>query len=176
MAPKRKMAFGPMAGGFKKYKAPALRRRKAFIKGPVRPVKELNYVNVQSNVNTVTVGGQSGGPNGGGILLNGIAEGDDNTDRNGRKAKMVSVDCTTNFDGTVVGIATTYRSMLVWDNDTQGAAPAISALLTNLATNWLNAPINVDNENRFTILSDKRVSLSTGSSTIFIQIYSTFLT
>jgi len=163
MPPKRKYSalasFGPLARGYKKARQ-VVRRRKAYIKGAIRPVKEYNFVNTLSTVVPGTVNTFVGASTA--ILLNGIAEGDDNTERNGRKVNIVSVDCKILHNGAAVSQPTTVRTVLIWDNNSQGVAPLTGDIFTNLSSNWLNAPFNVDNENRFTILYDRRIMLSQG--------------
>lgn len=85
-------------------------------------------------------------------LLNGVAVGDDNTDREGRQVNIKSVQIKGRchpFDTTT--LPTHARIILVWDNATNGTAPTIADVMT--AVNSNSFPL-VNNANRFTILRD----------------------
>lgn len=152
------MAFGPLRGGFKKFKGIPIRRRRKLptVKGALVSRQEKNYVDIAlaqyaaDSTGTIT-------------LLNGIAEGDDNTQRNGRKAKMLS--CQINGSGQNVAgntVPQKIRFLLVWDNAPNGAAPTISQILTTV--NSESFPL-VDNEDRFTILRDMKIVLGPNVTT-----------
>jgi hypothetical protein len=155
-------SFGPLAKGYKKARQ-VMRRRKTYIKGAIRPKEELNYINLAGAMTTTTVGGQPGA--GAFACLNLIAEGDDNFERNGRKASMRKVDVSVDFDGPAVALPVNIRALLVWDNDTNGVLPVVSNLFTALggSATWFDAPIEINNENRFTILADRKTMLSGGN-------------
>jgi len=92
------------------------------------------------------------------ILLNGIARGDDISERVGRQVDLVSV----NFDGTVYGNATTVnqniRWAIVYDRFPNGVAPTIPLIYTSISDP--SSPRVLDNRNRFTVLASKHMTVS----------------
>lgn len=92
------------------------------------------------------------------ILLNGIARGDDISERIGRQIELVSV----NFEGTVYGSATTVnqniRWAIVYDRFPNGVAPTIPLIYTSISDP--SSPRVLDNRNRFTVLASKHLTVS----------------
>lgn len=122
--------------------------RVARIKGAIPPRKELKFVDTTIATGLVTyVPGASVI-----TLLNGIAEGDDYSARDGRQATMksVAVRLTINQQQTGASGGLT-RTMLVWDNAANGAAPVAADIL---AVDSAASYPNVNNAQRFTILRD----------------------
>lgn len=92
------------------------------------------------------------------VLLNGIAQGDDNTNRDGRQACMQAVQLRfrlANVYGTPPTLQTIIRLVLVWDNaPNSGTIPTLADIFdTSTALTTDNVP-KIDNANRFTILKD----------------------
>jgi hypothetical protein len=116
------------------------------IRGPVRPSVELHYNDTASAAYAADTTGTI-------TLLNGIAEGNDNVNRLGRKAVMHDLA----FSGyaiptTTTGTSQQQRLLFVWDNAPNGVLPAITDIL--VAANSTSFP-NVNNVARFTILFDQ---------------------
>jgi len=126
------------------------------IKGPVSGPRELNYVDTAITNKAIALAGGTV------TLCNGIAEGDDNTERNGRQATIVSAQ----FHGQVVTPAAHAgqlgRVLLVWDNAPQGVVATIADIFASDSS--YSFPL-VSNEKRFTILADIPQSLGTSVST-----------
>ena len=168
MAIKRKASMSYAMASFRPAKSRKVlfkaRRRKQIVKGPVKPVRELNYVDVAAKDLALTeVGSTQANAL---ILLNGIAEGDDNTDRNGRKAKIVSSQLQLSLKpSTFAGDAIDLRVVLIWDNAPNGALPTWNDVFepaTAAIEATLARPL-VNNSARFTILTDDKGMVS-GSS------------
>lgn len=114
---------------------------------------ELKYVDTQ----TVGTVGSSGAV----TLLNGIAQGDDITNRIGRKCMMKSLyfrmdlypATTTVSDGDLV------RILVVCDLQSNAAAPTTTQILQN---NSYNSPMNLDYRDRFKIILDKNITMVGG--------------
>lgn len=154
--PKRKMSFGPLIGGYKKYKpravaiVPVRNRGPRYIKGAIAPYggrRELKFVDTAlSSLALDTTGTVT--------ALNLIAVGDDNTSRDGRQVTIKSCqikgfasppDLTT--DG-----PNKSRVLLVWDNAVNsGTIAAIGDILVSANAN--SFPL-INNANRFTIMWD----------------------
>lgn len=88
-------------------------------------------------------------------LINGVAEGNENTNRAGRQFKIVSIMA----KGYVTGAsasgpagATPIRQLVVYDKQTNGAAPVIGDVLVN---GDVAGQLNMDNKNRFVVLWDE---------------------
>jgi len=97
-------------------------------------------------------------------LLNGIAEGDDFTNRNGRSVRLLSLQLRGFATATIAtGLAQLGRVILFWDNATIGVIPAISDVLSTTTSSY--SPYNMVNVNRFTILYDHQFALDSNSTT-----------
>lgn len=103
------------------------------------------------------------------ILLNGVGQGDDNFQRNGRSIKMTS----TYFRGTAVkatpATTTFLRMMIVEDHQCNGAIFGITDVLV---TATIDSPRNVDEGKRFKVLKDKVYTLNSDHPQIFIKHFS----
>lgn len=99
-------------------------------------------------------------------LLNGLSQGDTTITRTGGQVRLTSV----HIKGTVTAdpanlSSDQYRMMLVWDGQTNGAAPTLSGNVTSILdvttiTDPLIAPYNYSAMDRFKILMDKRVIIN----------------
>lgn len=121
-------------------------RRVARVKGGIPVVQELKFVD--SGVFSLThfTGATQL------VLLNGISQGSDYTNREGRQATMHSVHIRgyvtpQNTTTTTQGI----RLVLVWDNAANGAIAAVTDVMS---ADDDRAFANLSNQNRFTILRD----------------------
>jgi len=109
----------------------------------------MHYVDVQNTYSMDTTGAVT--------LLNGIAEGNDNITRLGRKAMMRDVSLSGySYPTATTGTPQQHRVMLVWDNAANGALPAITDILSTSTTTSYPNPNNVA---RFTILYDQVCTL-----------------
>jgi len=153
ITPKRKVrrtvavrSFGlapPRTGGFRGVQGP-LRRAKDERK--VIDVDPANYV--ADTTGSVT-------------LLNGIATGTDFTDRIGRKIRMKSFyirGVVRPIDATIGN--TLARLIIVYDMQTNGAAPAITDVLKSASP---SSQLNMNNRDRFRILIDKQYPIGATS-------------
>ncbi len=136
---------------------PGLQRRIVPVRGAIVPRRELKYLDVASAAYGADTTGSV-------TLLNGIAEGDDNIGRTGRQVMMRSVGLTGYVKyGTATSTpAQRCRLMLVWDNATNGVAPAVADVLA--VANAISFH-NVDNESRFTVLWDHTLVIGPFSNT-----------
>lgn len=91
-------------------------------------------------------------------LLNGIARGDDITERIGREVVLKSIQIHARFNvATGTGVDQTQRLLIVYDRQTNGSALTAAQVLTSASTDAFR---NLENRRRFKILYDKRVALS----------------
>lgn len=102
-------------------------------------------------------------------LINGIARGDDINERDGREVTMKSIQCTVQLYVTdTTGLDQSQRILVVYDKQTNAAAPAVTDILT-AATVF--SPRNLENRKRFTVLMDRcytlNASAESGSSRLF---------
>lgn len=128
------MSFGPpRTGGFW-----GVRQRVKF--------RELNAVDVDTASYVADTTGTV-------TLLNGVAQGDDFTNRTGRKFIMKSIyirGLVKNVDA-ISGPACC-RLIVVYDNQTNGAAPAVLDVLKEATS---TSQFNLNNRDRFRIIFDK---------------------
>lgn len=141
------------------YKKKSFKRkaRVAHVKGPILPREEFKFNDIASATYTPGTSGTI-------TLLNGVAIGDDYTDREGRQVKMKSVHVrgyvrANAATPTVGGFLT--RLLLVWDNATNGAAPTVGDILVGSTSIVLP---QISNANRFTILRDQQFALTSVSN------------
>jgi hypothetical protein len=137
------------------------------IRGPIRPAVEFHYNDIQQASYTMNTTGAV-------TLLNGIAEGNDNTTRLGRKAFMrdVSVSGFSQPTGTT-GLPQQHRVLVVWDNAAAGALPAVTDILSTSDTTSFPNPNNVA---RFTILYDQTLVIGLLSASVADQVIKEFRT
>jgi len=107
------------------------------------------------------------------ILLNGIARGDDISERIGRQVTIKSIE----INGFVkpkapeAGVEPeTVRIMVVYDRQTNGAALQVAQVLASAApaANRVIVPKNLENRDRFLILRDMKFGLAAGESVNFM--------
>jgi hypothetical protein len=92
------------------------------------------------------------------ILLNGIARGDDVSERIGRLVVMEGVEYTlVSYVTPGTGIDQTHRYLLVYDSQSNGTAPLITDVLVSASTVALP---NLANKLRFKILADEVKALN----------------
>lgn len=123
------------------------RKNYPAIKGAIsNKSAELKYIDsgaTQSDVDTTGVI----------TLLNPIAQGDDNTNRDGRQVRTIS--CWLRLQHSLAGVnnvnSQTGRFIIFWDNASNGVLPTVAQVL--VAANP-NSFVNLNFQNRFTILYD----------------------
>lgn len=92
-------------------------------------------------------------------LIDGVSAGTDFTNRIGRKIVLKSMLCRFNLTGINTQSTTlgdTVRVMVFYDNQTNGAVPVVGDVLS---TGAFMDPINLNNRDRFKVLSDQFVEL-----------------
>lgn len=122
------------------------------IRGPVKPSRELHYNDIGQTGYAVDTTGTI-------TLLNGVAEGSDNVNRLGRESSIhdVSVRGVVYLPLATGTVPSQYaRVALVWDNATNGVAPAMTDIFSVGTSFGFPNPNNVS---RFTILADRSFSL-----------------
>lgn len=91
------------------------------------------------------------------VLLNGIARGDDISERVGRQVNLVSV----NFDASTFqsagGVAQNIRWAIVYDRYPNGVAPTVAQVFTVVGDP--SSPRTLDNRQRFTVLASKHLQI-----------------
>jgi len=134
------------------------------IRGQVYPKREERFIDTAAGYVADTTGSIT--------LLNGVAEGDDYTQRSGRGCLMKSI-CLTGFGNSTAatGLSQQHRVLIFWDNATNGVAPTIVQLLA--ASNTVAFPL-VDNVNRFTIILDHKYVVGPQSAAIADQVIKGF--
>lgn len=90
-------------------------------------------------------------------LLNGLTQGDDAKNRDGREAVSTSIQGKMTFVSNTDDIgSTTLRMIVFWDSQANGAAPTAATLLDNsIITSFLIAPYHRDYQKRYKILFDR---------------------
>jgi len=112
---------------------------------------------------TVYIGDSAATWSGSVHLLNGIARGDDITERNGRQVTMKSIEVQLQFQCTTpVGVPgnNMIRVMIVYDRQANAAALTPAQVLDSIGT--INTPItpkNLENRERFVILRDMKFGI-----------------
>jgi len=145
-------------------------RRRPILRRPRRAIGshvEYKYVDV-----TLSPGTTRTDTTGDVILLNGIARGDDVSDRIGRKVIIKSLEA--RFYAYVTagtGVDQSNRVMLVYDKQPSGAAPNITDVLVSVSTTALK---NENNSQRFTILYDQIYYLNGSGESDSAKIWHTY--
>jgi len=107
---------------------------------------ELKTVDVTSGPSAFSTSGAV-------LLLNGVATGTDYNTRVGRKVLMKSMNFKlSTYINSACGTGETIRVMIIYDTQANGAAPTVANILQTAA--W-DAPMNLDNRDRFKVLYDK---------------------
>ena len=117
---------------------------------------ELKVIDVANAVN-----GAIGTAGGSITLLNGVSQGTDYTNRIGRKIILKSLLARLNVVPNIANSAPQgdiIRIMIVYDCQTNAAAPVLSDIILN-GTVTYQSPMNLNNRDRFKILSDKFVTM-----------------
>lgn len=129
-------------------KAPAKPRVSHFLGYAQGATKEHKY-------NDVAVATYAADTTGSVTLLNGIAQGDDNNNREGRQVTMTSISIKGMLTPVDLNSNASYcRLIVVWDSaNNGGAAPAITDLLTASTSVCHN---NLNNRMRFKVLMDEQ--------------------
>jgi len=92
------------------------------------------------------------------VLLNGIARGDDINERTGREVDMRSIQFSAQVRAaTTTGVDQTHRVLIVYDRQTNAAAPTMAQVCESAT---IQAPRNLENRKRFSILFDKIYNLN----------------
>lgn len=170
--------IGPMYGPIN-YRArrPALKRQRSFYAKSQPPLKRqrtnlfskanpvgVNQGNHGQEKKQVSTGLTVGGDTTGSItLLNGIATGDDDTNRDGRKVTCKSVLIRGQVSVGATPTSAAYRCLIVYDKQANGATPAITDILGNVNMTGMN---NLNNRERFVIVSDYTGSVEATQKTI----------
>lgn len=117
------------------------------------------------------------------VLMNGLPQGTDSTQRIGRKIMMKSIQAnievtlqseSTMTVGTPISGVTpgTVRCLVVYDSQANGAAPDITDILQLGSIGSLVSPMNLNNRERFKIIWDKRRHIDPqGPGTIHFHLY-----
>lgn len=91
-------------------------------------------------------------------LLNGIARGDDISERNGRQVVMKALEFKgVTYATTGTGVDQIHRILIVYDHQANAAAPTAANIL---ASNAYLSPANLEYRQRFQILADKLVYIN----------------
>ncbi len=113
---------------------------------------EIHYLDtVQSAVNVSTTTTF--------VLLNGMALGDTSITRTGQSIKMDGLDFRWYLTGNLTAVQVATRLLVVLDKQPNGAIFSVTALL-NAAT--VVSPYTVGGQNRFVVIYDETIALSTG--------------
>jgi len=98
-------------------------------------------------------------------LLNGVAQGDDSTNRDGRitYAKSIKLEGYVGHAVPASGVQMLAAVYLIWDKQGNGAAPAITDIF-NLSSS--TSPLNLNNRDRFTVLRHQAFALNTAINSI----------
>lgn len=106
-------------------------------------------------------------------LLNGIQEGTSFYQRVGRKVSLMSTRVTGRVEwvlnATGPSLGEYIRIMIVYDRQTNGAAPALADILQNVnnagtATTTSESGLNMNNSERFFVIRDKRIVVGNAAS------------
>jgi len=125
---------------------------------------ELKAVDVSAAPGGVTSTGAA-------YLLNGIARGDDITERNGRQVTMKTIEVNAVFQPTTPAldsVPTCVRMMIIYDRQANAAALTPAQVLGTVGDgNAVIRPKNLENRERFLILRDMKFGLSSGEAEDF---------
>lgn len=122
---------------------------------------EFDYVDSSSSTTVASAGTLR--------LLNGMAQGDTASSREGNSIRMKSYYMKYQIANNATAVNTNTRVILVLDKQSNGAQPLVTDIL---ATNTVVSPRNLDNRKRFKILYDKCHSLGTaGPANINTEFY-----
>lgn len=165
MAAKRALSYrrrgGVVRSRGRAYKMKAYRGR---LTGPEMKYKDLDHLwSAGATVNFHTV-------------LNGIASGDGESQRIGRKVTMGSLNCRFILDSSAATGSAAVRFLIVYDRQSNGSDVLHSDVLEN--TTWTNDQVaqrKLENRERFSILKDETIVISTYETTGDVRVYNFFL-
>lgn len=124
---------------------------------PKRSVRRALTNKGADHIIDVSATGQVMNSTGNVVLLNGASRGDDIADRTGRRTKNVYVGVRARgYVTATTGTAQEHRVLLVYDRQSNGAAPAVTDILLSASP---NAFYNFNNTYRFKILYDRKYTL-----------------
>ena len=148
--------------------AVAVARRGAMIAGPNSAQRGLSLGPGELKAVDTSVN-QAADSTGGVVLLSGIARGDDINQRTGREVTLRSIEC--RFTARVTagtGIDQQQRLLIVYDRQSNGAAPSVADVLGSANVLY---PRNLENRRRFKVLYDRFFQLNgsgeAGSEKVF---------
>lgn len=116
--------------------------------------EELKHLDTLVNDSTIPGSGTF-------YLLNGVSQGDTNILREGNEISPTSIQfkCAITLAVTE-GNSRTFRHIIFWDSQPNGAAPTIGQILDdNVITTYTYAPYEYDYNKRFKIVHDKIISM-----------------
>lgn len=123
-----------------------------------RGVKYLkSLVNVEKHPHDVNTSVNPDATTGVFTLLNGVGQGDAAGDRNGNSILMRSININLKYTINASATNTTIRTILFWDKECNGSTPVAGDFLQNVSA---MGNYNHDEASRFTMIYDKRISLS----------------
>jgi len=153
----------------------------AYRVGPGPEKKFIDLSSTAFNIPFQAVGSPQTGPGTFVLqLINGCALGSDSTTRIGRQIQMkslqfrfaVGVAQATGGTYPAGAIAGHVRVLVVYDQQANGAAPAGTDILVNATTYGPTSPMNLNNRERFKVLSDKIVLLDPqGPGSQMVKVY-----
>lgn len=114
------------------------------------------YLNPEKKVIDVAETQTTPGTSGTVVLLSGIAQGDDITNRNGRSIRCTSLLFRAAININASAVNTWVRYILFTDKATAGSAPAVTDVLKEAK---ITAPLNASNAPRFHIFRDRVYAL-----------------
>ena len=130
--------------------APAYVGPNAAMRGLVLTPGELKSVDSTVNISADTTGGVQ--------LLNGIARGDEISERNGRQVTLKSIEMRLRSRTTAgTGVDQQHRVIVVYDRQTNAAAAGFADVLSSANVLY---PRNLENRRRFRILFDRIIQLN----------------
>ena len=143
-------------------------RRSALIPGPNLAQRGLALSEGELKAVDTNVT-QAADTTGGVVLLSGIARGDDINQRAGREVTLRSIECRFLCKATAgTGIDQQQRLLIVYDRQSNGAAPTVAGFLS---PSNVQSPRNLENRRRFKVLYDRYYQLSasgeSGSEKVF---------
>lgn len=103
------------------------------------------------------------------VLLNGMSEGDSEGTREGVSITLKSY--TEHLQFITADATNVMRRILVWDKQTNGAAPALSDILEDSTTLPLLSPKKWENRKRFQFLKDDILNVSTYTPQLLSKLY-----
>lgn len=152
----RKRKFQPsISGGFRRQKRKTLSKKVNKLARIVKRAVETKNIDATST-GTITTAGSV-------VFLNGIAQGDSSSNRDGKEVSMRSVDLKTSFtapSGTVISGGSHVRYILFVAKDNDGTQATVTDVLK--AADW-QEHYNLDNSHNIRILKDRTFTMPNGN-------------